>query len=120
MRFRIIILVIAALLFGGVITVPQIIEAKLANSPTAAPVQGRRQEVTVGESIRNDTSAPVREMKQKPVFKARKEANENPKIPHSHRDTPDRVVQKSIAVDEFTSANMPTADMNFNGMAFPG
>jgi hypothetical protein len=30
------------------------------------------------------------------------------------------VVQKTIAADEFTSANMPTADMNFNGMAFPG
>jgi len=122
MRFRIIVLVVAALLFGAVITVPQIIEAKRSAATTTTPTfyQGRKPEVTVGESIRNDTSRPVREMKQQPVFKPKKEANENPKIPHFHRDTPDRVVQKSIAVDEFTSANMPTADMNFNGMQFPG
>src|SRR6185436_6109329 len=123
MRIRIIILVIAVLFFGAVITVPQIIEAKRSNTfaaATTAPVQGRKQEVTVGESIRNDTSPPLREMPQKPVFKPKREANENPKVPHFHKDTPDRVVQKSIAADEFTAANMPTADMNFNGMAFPG
>ena|SRR5687767_4355764 len=122
MRLRIIILVIAVLFFGAVITVPQIIEAKRSNTSaaTTAPVQGRKQEVTVGESIRNDTSRPLREMPQKPVFKPKREANANPKVPHFHKDTPDRVVQKSIAADEFTSANMPTADMNFNGMAFPG
>src|SRR5687768_6989728 len=125
MRLRIIILVIAVLFFGAVITVPQIIEAKRSNSlvaanATTASVQGRKQEVTVGESIRNDTSRPLREMPQKPVFKPKREANANPKVPHFHKDTPDRVVQKSIAADEFTSANMPTADMNFNGMAFPG
>jgi hypothetical protein len=122
MRIRVIILVIAVLLFGAVITVPQIIEAKRSNTlaTTTAPVQGRKQEVTVGESIRNDTSPPLREMPQKPVFKPKREANENPKVPHFHKDTPDRVVQKTIAADEFTAANMPTADMNFNGMAFPG
>ncbi len=59
-------------------------------------------------------------MKQQPVFKPKKEANANPKIAHPHKDAPDRVVQKSIAADEFTAANMPTTDMNFNGMAFPG
>src|SRR5215216_1381460 len=118
MRFRIIILVIAVLLFGAVLTVPQIIEA---NSSAAQPlVQGRPSEVTVGESIRNDTSPPLREMKQQPVFKPRKEANENPKIPHFHRDTPDRKVQKTIAADEFTAANMPTTEANFNGIQFPG
>ena len=121
MRFRILVLVVAALLFGAVITVPQIIEAKRSN-PSAAPsfYQGRRSEVTVGESIRNDTSRPVREMKQQPVFEPRQEANENPKIPHFHRDTPDRRVQTTIAANEFTSANMPTADQNFDGMPFPG
>src|SRR5215204_7232759 len=121
MRVRLIILVTAVLLFGTLVMVPSIIEAKrsksiAAETATVDPVQGHRPEVTVGESIRNDTSQPVREMKQQPVFKPKKEANENPKIPHFHKDAPDRVVQTSIAADEFTAANMPTADANFNGI----
>src|SRR5689334_24948862 len=123
MRIRILVLAAAVLIFGAIMAVPRIIEASkssafTANSPT--PVQGRKSDVTVGESIRNDTSQPVREMKQQPVFKAKKEANENPKIKHSHRDAPDRVVQTTIAADPFTAANMPTTDANFNGIQFPG
>ena len=125
MRIRVLILVIAVLFFAAVLTVPQIIEAKRSQSAAAAntasiPFQGQQQKVTVGESTRNDTSRPLREMKQAPVFKPKKEANENPKIPHVHKDTPDRKVQTTIAADAFTAANMPTADQNFNGMAFPG
>ena len=124
MRPRLVILAIAVLLFGAILFIPQFIEAsKSAAAPNTAvvnPPQGRRQEVTVGESIRNDTTAPVREMKQQPVFKPKKEANENPKIAHFHNDKPDKVVQTSIAVNEFTSANMPTTDANFNGIQFPG
>src|SRR6185369_4276674 len=122
MRIRILVLATAVLLFGAILTIPRIIEA--AKSSTIAanltnPVQGRRSEVTVGESIRNDTSPPVREMKQQPVFKPRKEANENPKIKQFHKDVPDEVVQKEVAAP-FTAPNMPTADKNFNGMTFPG
>src|SRR5215204_907562 len=125
MRVRLIILVTVVLLFGTLVMVPSIIEAKrsksiAAETATVDPIQGRKPEVTVGESIRNDTSQPVREMKQQPVFKPRKEANENPKIAHFHKDAPDRVVQTSIAADEFTAANMPTAAANFNGIQFPG
>src|SRR5829696_337262 len=125
MRVRLIILVTVVLLFGTLVMVPSIIEAKrsksiAAETATVDPIQGRKPEVTVGESIRNDTSQPVREMKQQPVFKPRREANENPKIAHFHRDAPDRVVQKSVAATEFATANMPTVDMNFNGMQFPG
>src|SRR5215213_2142389 len=116
MRIRIIVLVAAVVLFGAIMTLPRIIEA----SRSSAAVQGRRSEITVGPSIRNDTSQPVREMKQQPVFKPRKEANENPKIPHSHRDRPDGVVQTSVAATEFTAANMPTVDTSFNGIGFPG
>jgi hypothetical protein len=90
MRVRIIVLVTAVLLFSAIIAVPRIIEASKSspgdnaqsNSLVANPLQGNKQEVTVGESIRNDTSIPVREMKQQPVFKPRKEANANPKIAH--------------------------------------
>src|SRR4029079_8079465 len=125
MRIRVLILVIAVLFFAAVMTVPQIIEAKRSQSAAAAntasvPFQGQKQTVTVGESIRNDTSRPLREMKQQPVFKPKREANENPKIPHAHHDAPDRRVQKTIAADAFPAANMPTTDQNSNGMQFPG
>src|ERR1044072_6374817 len=122
MRIRILILAAAALLFGAILTVPRIIEASKSSAITTNStnlVQGRGPEMTVGESIRNDTSPPVREMKQQPVFKARKEANENPKIKQPHKDVPDQVIQKDVAAP-FTLPNMPTTVANFNGMAFPG
>src|SRR5215467_9948077 len=125
MRLRILILVVAVLLFGAILTIPRIIEAKRSQSSAAAnsassAFQGQKEKITVGESIRNDTSPPLREMKQQPIFKAKREANENPKIQHVHKDAPDHKVQKTIAADAFTAANMPTADMNFNGIQYPG
>ena len=114
MRTRLLILVTAVLLLSAVILIPKIIEAK-----RFIPIQGKRQPMTVGESVRNDTSPPVRDMKQQPVFKARKEANKNPKIQHPHKDSPDPVVQSTIAT-EFFDAAMPAAVQNFNGMQFPG
>jgi hypothetical protein len=125
MRVRILILVVAVLLFSAIITVPRIIEARRAQAAAAANTasnsfQGQKPEVTVGESIRNDTSPPLREMKQQPVFKARREANENPKIQHIHKDAPDHRVQKTLAADAFTAPNMPTTDKNFNGIQYPG
>src|ERR1044072_6510968 len=122
MRIRILVLAAATLLFGAIATVPRIIEASKSSAATANsinPVQGRGPEMTVGESIRNDTSPPVREMKQQPVFKPRKEANENPKIKQPHKDGPDEVVHKDLAAP-FTFPNMPTTIANFDGMAFPG
>src|ERR1044072_7666318 len=127
MRVRIIVLVTAVLLFSAIIAVPRIIEASKSspgdnaqlNSVTANPFQGKKQDVTVGESIRNDTSIPVREMKQQPVFKPKKEANANPKIAHFHKDAHDPVVQQSMGVSEteVSLPNMPATAQNFNGMA---
>ena len=72
MRVRLVVLVTAAFLLAALILVPEIIEAKRANSAAAAPAnsvanpfQGKRQEMTVGQSIRNDTSPPVRDMNQR-------------------------------------------------------
>src|ERR1044072_2931332 len=127
MRVRIIVLLTAVLLFSAIIAVPRIIEASKSssgdsaqsNSVAAIPFQGKKQDVTVGESIRNDTSIPVREMKQQPVFKPKKEANEKPKIAHFHKDAHDPVVQKSMGVSEteVSLPNMPATAQNFNGMA---
>ena len=112
--------------------VPRIIEAKWADSAAAAPTatnsvpapvqgQGRKQEITSGISIRNDTSKPVREMKQKPYDGGpEREANANPRIAHFHRDAPDRVVQTTVTGNELAAANMPAVDMNFDGIPFPG
>src|SRR5688500_12864134 len=113
MRLRLIVVATVVLLLGAVVLVPRIIEAKRPKALAAesgpativaSPAQGRRQDMTVGQSVRNDTSKPVREMKQLPVFRAKGEPNKNPKIQHVHKDAPDRVVQKTIAADEFTAA----------------
>jgi hypothetical protein len=82
-----------ALIFAIVVILPQIIEAKrgkavVSEQEQAAPAQEPKDNrpVIVGASVRNDTSIPLREMKQKPIeFKPEREANENPKIPHSHK-----------------------------------
>jgi len=125
MRARLFFLVTALLLLSAIVFVPEIIEAKraassaTANPVAASPVQAKKQAMTVVQSVRNDTSPPVREMKQQPVFKPKREANKNPKVQHPHKDAHDPVVQQSIAT-EFMDANMPAAQQSFNGMQFPG
>src|SRR6185369_3199215 len=126
-RVRIVVLVTAALLMAALALVPRIIEAKRSGAaastqPAAAdPVQGRKPEITVGASIRNDTSIPLREMKQKPMdFGPEREANVNPKVPHFHRDAPDRVIQNTFDVTQLAAANMPSTLQNFNGIQYPG
>ena len=124
-RIKLTILVTTALLLAA-IAIPRIIEARRANAadnsqPAANPAQGRKQEIASGVSIRNDTSIPLREMKQKPADGGpEREANHNPKIPHFHKDSPDRVVQQSADVIDFTGANMPATVQNFDGIPFPG
>src|SRR5215211_4768240 len=128
-RVKLGILATAVLLITALLLVPRIIEAKRAeaatqnNATVPNPVQGRKQEIMSGISTRNDTSPPLREMKQKPINDVgpEREANHNPKIPHFHKDTPDRVVQNSAtASEEVIIAAMPTAEMNMNGIQFPG
>ena len=128
-RAKLVLLVTAALLIVGLIAIPRIIEAKRARAaaasaqPAAAnPAQGRKQEIQSGISVRNDTSKPLREMKQLPIGSGRKERerNPNPKIPHFHKDSPDPVVQSSFDAAELFTAAMPATQLNFNGIGFPG
>ena len=71
-RVKLVLLVITALFITALVMVPRIIEAKRSGAevvennatPAANPVQGRRQEVASGISVRNDTSPPIRELKQ--------------------------------------------------------
>jgi hypothetical protein len=84
LRVKLVILVTAILFVTALLLVPRIIEAKRAqaaalnNAPVANPVQSRKQEVLSGVSIRNDTSPPLREMKQKPIDGG----PERPKLSH--------------------------------------
>jgi hypothetical protein len=129
-RKRLVVLGVIVLFLMALSVLPRIIEAKWSNPAatavnatpgTTAAAQGRKQEVVSGISVRNDTSIPMREMKQKPYDGGpKREANTNPKISHFHKDAPDRVIQRTIAADEFTIAAMPSVEQNFDGIPFPG
>ena len=131
-RLKVLVLLGLALALTAVVMLPQIIEAKLfksspdKNSPAAIGlpinvVQNKKEDVVVGVSSRNDTSIPVREMKQLPMgSKPKREGPKNPKVPHFHKDMPDPVVQSSITSSESIAPNMPTVDLSFNGIGFPG
>src|SRR5689334_16417350 len=132
MRTKLIPIIAVAFVFSVVVVLPQIIEAKrdgqsLNNSQNSLasafvnPVQGNSQRIEHGASVRNDTSIPLREMKQKPIdFGPEREAALNPKIRHFHEDKPDKNVQTQITGPDFNTPNMPTTDKNFNGIPFPG
>src|SRR5437762_6848736 len=90
-------------------------QAPNANQQSSGP--------TVGASYKNDISPPVRSM---PPWKAsdltaEHEANENPKVPYRHHDTPDPVIQKShVSTLNLLAPNVPATILNFNGIPFPG
>src|ERR1043165_3177038 len=102
-RVKVVVLVTAVLFLAGLALVPRIIEARRANAggansqPMAVDQdQGRKGDIQTGPSVRNDTSKPLREMKQKPIdFSPEREANLNPHVPHFHRDAPDKIGRAS-------------------------
>ena len=77
--------------------------------------------VQVISSYHNDVSRPLRELATLDVPQARqdREAAENPKIPNSHIDSPDRVIQRG-SVLQFLAPNIPAPILNFDGIPFPG
>src|SRR5256885_3552905 len=134
---RSIIMVTAILLLTTVVIVlPRIIEAKRLNAlnadrnlaPASAltnnPGQGgqdQKGEITVVGSYHNDTSKPLRDMKPQPALSKAEHANENPKIPNKHKDSPDTVVQDRFGdLKSLITVNMPSPLLNFNGIGFPG
>src|SRR5437773_534726 len=79
--------------------------------------------LTVGASYKNDISPPLRSMPpwKESDLKAEHEANENPKVPYRHHDTPDPVIQKShVSTLTLLAPNVPATILNFNGIPFPG
>ncbi len=129
---RLIIVLAATLLLSALVFLPRVIEAKrLKRSRTAvqslnpvltgSPGNNQKPEITVGASVHNDTSEPLRDMKQLPLeFKPEREANENPSVGHSHKDSADPVVQRFSFLNDLAAPNMPAAVLNFDGIPFPG
>ncbi len=135
MKAKLIIALAVNLVLMAVLVVPQIIEAKRSKGSTtdkslSVPPEIKRQSgqeqtgnVQVGNSVHNDTSAPLRDIKPAKVErKAEREANENPKVPGSkkHIDSADPVVQSAGSVSAFAGLNMPSPLLNFDGVPFPG
>jgi hypothetical protein len=136
MRTRSIVLLAAVfLLITTVILLPRIIEAQrlkgLSGEKTVAVTPGqlaytttqdqRNNNVIVGASVHNDTSPPLRDMKQTRVGKkVEHEANENPKLPTNHKDSSDPVVQGPNSLMAFSGLNVPSPILNFDGIGFPG
>ena len=128
-RVKLLPLLALVLIFAAVVILPQVIEAKrdkaVASNESQVVVAQEPQKddrpVKVGQSVRNDTSIPLREMKQKPMeFRPDREANENPKVPHKHKDEPDRVVQREVAAPNIINPNIPAPVTTFEGIGFPG
>jgi len=135
MRTRTIVLLAAVfLLITTVILLPRIIEAQrlkglsgdkaLAVTPGQLAYitsQDQKTTVIVGTSLRNDTSPPLRDMKQAKIGKkVEHEANENPKVPTNHKDSPDPVVQGPNSLLAFAGINVPSPILNFDGIVYPG
>ncbi len=125
----------ATLLLATLVLLPRITEAmrskglRAEKNPSVAPVltssssQDQKSNITVGASVHNDTSPPLRDMKQEQVGKkVEREANENPKVPASlkHKDSPDPVVQEFSLLLSLLAPNMPSSILNFDGIPFPG
>ncbi|HEY8187394.1 MAG TPA: fibronectin type III domain-containing protein [Pyrinomonadaceae bacterium] len=132
-RARWIIILTATLLLTVPILLARISEAKHSKTAGAEnlsanlvtnsnPNQDQAADITVVASYHNDTSIPLRDMKPQPVFsKGQHEANENPKIPHKHKDGLDPVVQDRFSdLKALIAVNMPAPILNFDGIPFPG
>jgi hypothetical protein len=90
-------------------------QAPNANQQSSGPI--------VGASYKNDISPPLRSMPpwKASDLKAQHEANENPKVPYRHHNTPDPVIQKShVSTLNLLAPNVPAPIRNFNGIPFPG
>ena len=102
---------------GGLINAQ--VQGRTANDRIAKAFQPDSG-MTVGRSYHNDTSPPLRDMPQIPigqVIRPEREANKNPKIPHQHKDAPDRVVQSQIRPVEHARADSELRRHRLPGVA---
>jgi hypothetical protein len=107
---------LALLAFGAFSGAPALAQA--ANQSRSAALQ-------VGVSYHNDVSQPMRDMPSSTTADGReapeREANENPKVPYRHKDSPDPVIQSShVSALGLVAPGLPAAILNFDGIPFPG
>ena len=97
------------------------IDAKQFGASSANKDQDQKSDTTVITSYKNATSIPLREMKPRPEApKTEHEANEDLKIPISHKDSPDPVVQDRFdLLTSIATPTMPSPILNFDGIPFP-
>src|SRR6202162_2392725 len=98
---------------------PRVLWGSMLQSPVMpAAMEQASNGVIVGTSYHNDTSPPLRDIKQLPIEShAEREANENPKLPTHHKDSPDEAVGQDQAV---SLPSIPGTILNFDGTPFPG
>ncbi len=74
--------------------------------------------IMVGASYQNDISLPLYYLPARPNLDngERNDGPENPQLPNNHIDSPDPVIQHTMA----PSPEMPVPILNFNGIPFPG
>ena len=95
------------------------VQAPTPNELTAKAFQPS-EGIIAGRSYHNDTSPPLRDMRQVPIDQVEREeheANPNPKLPHQNKgDVFDPVVQ----LQQIIAPDMPAPILNFDGIPFPG
>ncbi len=106
---------------------PAPVDVAITDLPSTITVpdgKDKQREVISGKSYRNDTSPPLRDMKQEPYLgkEMDREANENPKVPHSaHKDRPDEAVQdRTASLIASVAPLIASTLLNFDGIVFPG
>jgi cell division septation protein DedD len=95
---------------------------------SGAPAQAealKPDALQVGVSYHNDVSQPMRDMPVSSNAERRgdleREANENPKVPYRHNDSPDPVIQsRPASALDLVAPDLPTPILNFDGIPFPG
>src|SRR6266576_1137345 len=89
--------------------------ALAAKSPDQA-ASGSSSSVTVGHSVKNDSSPKLRNVTPKPVTPLPvQQAVATPPIVHQHTNQKDTAVQSKLAAPK-----MPAPGLNFDGISFPG
>src|ERR1700693_5321278 len=98
---------------------PRVLWGSMLQSPVMpAAMEQASNGVIVGTSYHNDTSPPLRDIKPLPIEShGEREANENPRLPTHHKDSPDEAVDQDQAV---SLPSIPSTTLNFDGIPFPG
>jgi hypothetical protein len=96
-----------------------------ALAQASKPDQSRPDALQVGASYHNDVSQPMRDMPDSTGADGseapEREANENPKVPYRHNDSPDPVIQSShVSAPDLVAPSVPATILNFDGIPFPG